>query len=189
MWCSSRGCRKKRNSNKKPPDRKSTRLNSSHTVISYAVFCLKKKKDVVVGRLHRDRRRELGEELVDGHAGFLDTGPLDALPDCVTLVALELREEVEVEPLRLAGLAAQVLLRLAQLRDLAMGELERLEDLLLGHLVRTGLDHRQRVLRADDDQVHLGLLALGEGRIDDKVAVDQADADGAHRAEERQRRE
>src|SRR5438034_8231168 len=27
------------------PDRKSTRLNSSHTVISYAVFCLKKKSD------------------------------------------------------------------------------------------------------------------------------------------------
>src|SRR5256885_10799591 len=26
------------------PDRKSTRLNSSHPVISYAVFCLKKKK-------------------------------------------------------------------------------------------------------------------------------------------------
>src|SRR5438132_7502134 len=26
-------------------DRKSTRLNSSHTVISYAVFCLKKKRD------------------------------------------------------------------------------------------------------------------------------------------------
>src|SRR5438034_2090432 len=28
-------------------DRKSTRLNSSHTVISYAVFCLKKKKKKV----------------------------------------------------------------------------------------------------------------------------------------------
>src|SRR5438034_7164373 len=28
---------------KNRPDRKSTRLNSSHTVISYAVFCLKKK--------------------------------------------------------------------------------------------------------------------------------------------------
>src|SRR5437588_1124134 len=27
-------------------DRKSTRLNSSHTVISYAVFCLKKKKTI-----------------------------------------------------------------------------------------------------------------------------------------------
>src|SRR5947207_11849152 len=28
-------------------DRKSTRLNSSHTVISYAVFCLKKKKKIL----------------------------------------------------------------------------------------------------------------------------------------------
>src|SRR2546426_11949071 len=28
------------------PDRKSTRLNSSHLVISYAVFCLKKKKSI-----------------------------------------------------------------------------------------------------------------------------------------------
>src|SRR5947207_8385958 len=28
-----------------PQDRKSTRLNSSHTVISYAVFCLKKKTE------------------------------------------------------------------------------------------------------------------------------------------------
>src|SRR5947207_10002107 len=28
-------------------DRKSTRLNSSHTVISYAVFCLKKKKKMI----------------------------------------------------------------------------------------------------------------------------------------------
>src|SRR5438034_5312546 len=32
-------------------DRKSTRLNSSHTVISYAVFCLKKKS--IVQTTHR----------------------------------------------------------------------------------------------------------------------------------------
>src|SRR5256885_7318067 len=31
-------------------DRKSTRLNSSHLVISYAVFCLKKKKKVTTTR-------------------------------------------------------------------------------------------------------------------------------------------
>src|SRR5438034_2791142 len=31
-------------SGRRRSDRKSTRLNSSHTVISYAVFCLKKKK-------------------------------------------------------------------------------------------------------------------------------------------------
>src|SRR3712207_7267525 len=30
-----------------PIDRKSTRLNSSHANISYAVFCLKKKKNVI----------------------------------------------------------------------------------------------------------------------------------------------
>src|SRR2546430_5259833 len=32
------------NSRSSRPDRKSTRLNSSHSQISYAVFCLKKKK-------------------------------------------------------------------------------------------------------------------------------------------------
>src|SRR5258708_15281048 len=31
----------------KVPDRKSTRLNSSHQIISYAVFCLKKKKNTI----------------------------------------------------------------------------------------------------------------------------------------------
>src|SRR5438034_6170774 len=44
-------------------DRKSTRLNSSHTVISYAVFCLKKKIKNSMGRAVtppggiRERRR------------------------------------------------------------------------------------------------------------------------------------
>src|SRR5687768_17916374 len=33
------------------PDRKSTRLNSSHGYISYAVFCLKKKKENVLDAL------------------------------------------------------------------------------------------------------------------------------------------
>src|SRR5438034_6091268 len=37
-------------------DRKSTRLNSSHTVISYAVFCLKKKNNA------RRKRRDWPEE-------------------------------------------------------------------------------------------------------------------------------
>src|SRR5258708_29825859 len=32
-------------------DRKSTRLNSSHQIISYAVFCLKKKKGTVQTRM------------------------------------------------------------------------------------------------------------------------------------------
>src|SRR5947207_6732720 len=41
-------------------DRKSTRLNSSHTVISYAVFCLKKKKEnETKGRSERKERKRL----------------------------------------------------------------------------------------------------------------------------------
>src|SRR5207244_11331775 len=35
-------------------DRKSTRLNSSHQIISYAVFCLKKKKEKTKSREHRE---------------------------------------------------------------------------------------------------------------------------------------
>src|SRR3712207_9090759 len=38
-----RQCRE-RGRHRRQPDRKSTRLNSSHANISYAVFCLKKKK-------------------------------------------------------------------------------------------------------------------------------------------------
>src|SRR2546427_1489620 len=41
-------------------DRKSTRLNSSHSQISYAVFCLKKKKKPKI--YHTDCRK------IDGHA-------------------------------------------------------------------------------------------------------------------------
>src|SRR5437773_3287379 len=37
-------------------DRKSTRLNSSHITISYAVFCLKKKKKIY--DLNRNRKKE-----------------------------------------------------------------------------------------------------------------------------------
>src|SRR5215211_8250955 len=39
-------------------DRKSTRLNSSHTVISYAVFCLKKKKKKEKAIKQKEKRRK-----------------------------------------------------------------------------------------------------------------------------------
>src|SRR6266581_2460628 len=39
-------------------DRKSTRLNSSHPSISYAVFCLKKKKPKSRGRLEGRKKRD-----------------------------------------------------------------------------------------------------------------------------------
>src|SRR5699024_12466317 len=39
------------------PDRKSTRLNSSHVSISYAVFCLKKKKTRTAATKARNRQQ------------------------------------------------------------------------------------------------------------------------------------
>src|SRR5690349_22066107 len=36
-------------------DRKSTRLNSSHVEISYAVFCLKKKKKICLNNSNREK--------------------------------------------------------------------------------------------------------------------------------------
>src|SRR5256885_10414564 len=45
-------------------DRKSTRLNSSHLVISYAVFCLKNKKSAVYVNISRSR-------MVEHHALYI----------------------------------------------------------------------------------------------------------------------
>src|SRR5947209_14638378 len=47
------------------PDRKSTRLNSSHANISYAVFCLKKKKsrESKYDRIRPKRRHPRGRDL------------------------------------------------------------------------------------------------------------------------------
>src|SRR6266536_2448654 len=48
-------------STRPPSDRKSTRLNSSHEWISYAVFCLKKKKRAQPGvRSIKQQRRSHG---------------------------------------------------------------------------------------------------------------------------------
>src|SRR3712207_8258042 len=48
----SRACRGPFVAHRAGQDRKSTRLNSSHANISYAVFCLKKKKSYALYRYH-----------------------------------------------------------------------------------------------------------------------------------------
>src|SRR5256885_5795127 len=48
-------------------DRKSTRLNSSHLVISYAVFCLKKKKKTHVNTTSPQRRTENDDKTQSPH--------------------------------------------------------------------------------------------------------------------------
>src|SRR5258708_11762176 len=49
------------------PDRKSTRLNSSHQIISYAVFCLKKKKKNTLRRLDCSTNQKRKQETANRH--------------------------------------------------------------------------------------------------------------------------
>src|SRR5256886_4240831 len=69
-------------------DRKSTRLNSSHSQISYAVFCLKKKKNKSVDRFH-----------LDGKLGDREDGVCQSLQRAY-IEDLVLREGVLVVDLR-----------------------------------------------------------------------------------------
>src|SRR5690606_40680705 len=48
-------------------DRKSTRLNSSHVKISYAVFCLKKKKQQAVATEEQDRNHDGDRRRAEAH--------------------------------------------------------------------------------------------------------------------------
>src|SRR2546430_10731251 len=49
------------------PDRKSTRLNSSHSQISYAVFCLKKKKTSRVPYSSSARQARIAQRIQARH--------------------------------------------------------------------------------------------------------------------------
>ena len=145
---------------------------------------------VVLGGVERDVRADLVDDLVDDRAGRLQALLLDPLPDRVAVGGFELGRQGRVDPLRLADLRPQVVDHVADALDLGVSELEREQHRLLGDLVGAGLDHRQRVARADDDQVEIRVLVgLLERRVDDELAVDPGDANGAHRAEERQRRD
>src|SRR5256885_7581651 len=83
-------------------DRKSTRLNSSHLVISYAVFCLKKKQQLLPGAI----KPQLGEivlylQLADQH--LILVAPPSALPPTSTLVR---HHRPTLYPVPTAGLTA-----------------------------------------------------------------------------------
>src|SRR5690606_41332473 len=65
----------KRWSARRASDRKSTRLNSSHVKISYAVFCLKKKKHGQAALAHRDGDAQIRAHVhAHGIHGVVTTG-------------------------------------------------------------------------------------------------------------------
>src|SRR2546430_3216464 len=65
-------------------DRKSTRLNSSHSQISYAVFCLKKKKK------HYDESLIIVEGVLQSHGHTCLTRGLDTTSDVYCIPATHL---------------------------------------------------------------------------------------------------
>src|SRR6266542_2937027 len=69
-----RGLQTRRRQRTPSPDRKSTRLNSSHGSISYAVFCLKKKK--AGGKAGRGEQQQTGRK----HFPLLELSFLEKVP-------------------------------------------------------------------------------------------------------------
>ncbi len=72
--------------------------------------------DVVLGGRHRDRRRELRDELVHHGRRLAEAALGDRDANRVPVSLFELRRELDVDPLRLPDLLAQVLERLADRR-------------------------------------------------------------------------
>ncbi len=150
---------------------------------------LRAAENVLLARVHRERRRELVRQLLDDRARLPEPRRPNPLADPVGDLLLQLLRDLGIEVLRFADLAAQVLLRLTEPDDLAVGELERVEQHVLRDLLRARLDHRQSVLRSDDDQVERRVLERRQRRVDDELLVDPADAHCADRSEERHRRD
>ena len=113
----------------------------------------------------------------------------DPTGDRVALTGGEVGVQLEVDPLGLADLARELVDRVADADDLGLRELECLEQRLLGNLIRPGLDHRQRLTRADDDQVERRVGHLLIRRVDDELALDPSDSHATDRAQEGQRRD
>ncbi len=135
-----------------------------------------------------------GRQLLRDHARLGDRDAGETLlgergVEPADVARLELGGDRRVVPLRLADLLAQLELQRAEAADLAVRELERLDqDVLLDDL-RARLDHRDRVGGAAHDQVERRLGHVGHRRVDDELVAEPADAHGADRAQEGQRRD
>ena len=139
---------------------------------------------VLVEHLRLDRLRGvLAGELVLHGRRLVQRLPVGRLDLAEEPLVHDGRRDLE---LGLGDLAGQLALRRAQLLDLAVGDVERVEHLGLGDLVRPGLDHQDRLVRAGHDQVEVGRELLLLGRVDHEVAVHLADA---HRADRRRERD
>ena len=124
-------------------------------------------------------------ELVDdrAHARVADGLVVGVHCDLELIIArsLELVEQVVVDvvvlvlELGLADLVLDALNECADLLEFLVRLHQRVEHLILGHFLGARLDHDDLVLGCAQGNVHLGNLALLGGRVDDGLAVHNAD--------------
>ena len=94
---------------------------------------------------------------------------------------------VRVVPLNLGSeLCHEFLLNAAVLLDFLMSELDGIEHGLLADLVHLALNHHDVLLSGCDHKLEVGILHLGEVRVDYEFATDAAYANLTDRAAERQ---
>ena len=111
--------------------------------------------------------------------------------ELVVALCLELVEQVVVDvvmlilELRLADLVLDGLDERADLLQLLMSLHEGVKHLVLRNFLRAGRDHDDLVLGRAQGNVHLGNLALLGGRVDDGLAVDDADLAAGYNVVER----
>ena len=134
----------------------------------FLVFLVKARLELVDDRAHA----RVADGLVVGVHGDLEL---------VVAGSLELVEQVVVDvvvlvlELGLADLVLDALDERADLLELLMRLHQGVEHLLLGHFLRARLDHDDLVLGRAQGDVHLGDLALLGGRVDNGLAVHDAD--------------
>ena len=79
-----------------------------------------------------------------------------------------------------AGFLGERVDHLDQLLDRLVRRLEGLDGLVFGDFAGACLHHHDAVSRAGHHEIELAQLALREGRVDDVLALDEADAHGGH---------
>jgi hypothetical protein len=97
-------------------------------------------------------------------------------------VALELLVDGDfgLGQLLASGFPRQALDQVHELLDRGVRRLQGMDRFFFGHFVGARFDHDDAVPGAGDDEIEATLLSLRERRIDDVLAIDQADSDGGH---------
>ena len=83
---------------------------------------------------------------------------------------------------RYGNLVEEAELEFDDFLDFFVGEHDGIQDLFFRDFVSAAFNHEDGVFRTGDDDVHIALFALGDGRVDDELAIDAADADTGNRA-------